>query len=80
MRAFTKRQMKAVVWIVVLGSTVWEWPSLCSGAAGHVLIPQFLMVLVPTEVRVGASHSLELSVISEPSLQRKIVAVGCYDT
>ena len=66
LQAVTKGRVRAVVWVVVLSPTVRAWPSLCSVGVGHVFIPQFLMVLIPTKVGVGSNHCTKLPVISEP--------------
>ena len=74
-----KRQVRAVVWVVVLSPTVRAWPLLCRVGIGHGFVPQFLMVLVPMKVGIGSNHYMKLPVISEPSLQWKGVAGRCYD-
>ena len=78
LRAVTKGRVRVAVWVLVFSPTVRAWPSLCSVGVGHVFVPRFLMALIPTKVGVGSSHCTKLPVISEPGLQWKGVAGGCY--
>ena len=62
--------MRAVVWEMVLGTTIGTWPMLCVSisSAGNGFMPLVWETLIPPKVRVGGSHGVELAVIPEPSL------------